>query len=57
MWRKGMGAPGGAGVTFEKLKWGPLAQGAKVSLIKRYGDWFLVDHKGNEGFVHSAFLA
>ncbi len=48
---------GGPGVEFEKLGWGPLNKGAKVALIKRYGDWFFVAHNGGEGFVHSAYLA
>ena len=47
---------GGPGVTFEKLSWGPLPNGATVEVVSRHGDWAFIHAPGGEGFVHTAFL-
>jgi SH3-like domain-containing protein len=47
---------GGPGVEFDTLDWGPLANGAKVEVISRSGDWAFVRAEKGEGFVHGAFL-
>ena len=56
----GLNVRGGPGTSFERLDWGPLANGTFVERIDAQEDWYYIrrwiEGESNEGWVYSRYL-